>query len=94
MIIAFFIGLFIGAFFGFVTCGFVVANDERRGNDMSIYSDYKCGALTDEEFRSLAAEENRREKAAAEAEERGFWPDEELDQDEDEWDAELEDIDE
>lgn len=92
MIVAFFIGLFIGAFFWFVTCGFVVANDERRGNDMSIYSDYKCGALTDEEFRSLTAEENRREKAAAEAEERGFWPDEELD--EDEWNVETEDIDE
>ena len=64
------------------------------GKEMSIYSDYKCGALTDEEFRSLTAEENRREKAAAEAEERGFWPDEEPDQDEDEWDTEVEDIDE
>lgn len=38
MIVAFFIGLFIGAFFGFVTCGFVVANSEpkqkRRGQDI------------------------------------------------------------
>lgn len=30
MIIAFFIGLFIGAFFGFVACGFVVANSEAE----------------------------------------------------------------
>ena len=93
MIIAFFIGLFIGAFFGFVTCGFVVANDERRGKDMSIYSDYKCGALTDEEFRSLTAEENRREKAALEELYYGPFDDEDEDQDEDEWDTEVEDID-
>lgn len=33
MIIAFFIGLFIGAFFGFVTCGFVVANSEAEKKD-------------------------------------------------------------
>ena len=30
---------------------------------MSYISDWKCGALTDAEFRSLAAEENRRERA-------------------------------
>lgn len=88
MIIAFFIGLFIGAFFGFVTCGFVVANDERRGKDMSIYSDHKCGAITDEEFRSYAAEENRREKA--ELEELYYGPFEDKG---DDWDAEMEDID-
>ena len=29
---------------------------------MSIYSDYACGALTDEEFRSLGNYENRRER--------------------------------
>ena len=33
MIVAFFIGLFIGAFFGFVTCGFVVANSEAEKQD-------------------------------------------------------------
>ena len=84
----FFIGLFIGAFFGFVTCGFVVANDERRGNGMSIYSDQKCCALTEAEFRSLTAEENRREKAALD--ELYYGPFEDKD---DEWDAEMEDID-
>lgn len=29
---------------------------------MSIYSDYKCGALTDDEFRFLCNEENRRDR--------------------------------
>ena len=29
---------------------------------MSIYSDHKCGALSDEEFRQLAAIEDRRER--------------------------------
>ena len=35
---------------------------------MSIFSDYKVGALTDEEFDNLAAEENRRERIAWEHE--------------------------
>lgn len=64
------------------------------GKEMSIYSDYKCGALTDEEFRSLTAEENRREKAALEELYYGPFDDEDEDQDEDEWDTEVEDIDE
>lgn len=29
---------------------------------MSAYSDWKCGALTDEEFYSLTARENRRDR--------------------------------
>ena len=29
---------------------------------MSIYSDYACGALSDEEFRSYGAYENRKER--------------------------------
>ena len=33
MIIAFFIGLFIGAFFGFLTCGFIVANSEDEKDE-------------------------------------------------------------
>ena len=35
---------------------------------MSIYSEHKVGALTDEEFDRLAAEENRRERIAWEHE--------------------------
>ena len=30
---------------------------------MSMYSDYKCGALSENEFSSLAARENRQERA-------------------------------
>ena len=33
---------------------------------MSAFSDWKCGAITDEEFYSLTARENRRDKALEE----------------------------
>ena len=43
---------------------------------MSIYSDHKVGALTDEEFRFLAERENRRERYYEEREaEREYWSD-------------------
>lgn len=50
---------------------------------MSIYSDYKVGALTDEEFKRLAAIEDRRERYYEEREtEREYWnDDDEVDED-------------
>ena len=43
---------------------------------MSIYSDYKVGALSDEEFEWLAARENRRERYYGEkASEELYWHD-------------------
>lgn len=43
---------------------------------MSIYSDYKARALTDEEFKRLAAIEDRRERYYEEREaEREYWHD-------------------
>ena len=43
---------------------------------MSIYSDHKCGALSDEEFKRLAAIEDRRERYYEEREaEREYWND-------------------
>jgi hypothetical protein len=43
---------------------------------MSIYSDHKCGALSDEEFKRLVAIENRRERYYEEkASEELYWND-------------------
>lgn len=44
---------------------------------MSIYSDYKCGALSEDEFHSLAAWKNRRERAYVDEFERLYYKDEE-----------------
>ena len=44
---------------------------------MSMYSDYKCSALSEDEFRSLAARENRRERAYVDDFEKLYYEDEE-----------------
>ena len=50
-------------------CDLMCNNRIPKGaKKMSLYSDHKVGALTDEEFDRLAAEENRRERIAWEHE--------------------------
>ena len=55
---------------------------ERRG--MSIYSDYKCGALSDDEYRNICNRENARERAYVDDFERLYEEeaDEEIDEEE------------
>ena len=54
---------------------------------MSIYSDYKVGALSDSDYKFLAERENRRERAYIDDFERYAYEDEDLviDEDEDEY---------
>ena len=46
---------------------------------MSVYSDYKCGALSEREFSSLAARENRKEREYVDEWERLYYEDDNTD---------------
>ena len=51
---------------------------------MSIYSDYKCGALTDEEFKALCIHENEKDRYDLLIEKQEYYTDDDFEEESEE----------